>query len=380
MPLDLTRDTIFVTLAGSQAQGTAREGSDVDLRGVCVAPLDVRVALFSSFEQHEGPLDGALWDEVLARLQAHPTARHGLAIKTECVIFDVGKFLSLCASANPNALEVMFADPRDWVHETPVWRAIHRERQRFLSKKVQQTYLGYALAQLKKIKAHRAWLLAPPKEKPTRKALGLPEQATLSRDDQNRLEQAIAERVRSYGIETLEMPKALRIAVVDRLRAFHCDSLARSEETLDEGLREVAIAALALPGQVVDTLAAERKYRGAMRHWEAYQGWKAERNPARAVLEEKHGYDTKHAMHLLRLMKTGVELLETGELRVRRDDAAELHAVRDGALSYDELIARAHGLEERMQRAAHTSALPDSIDFGFVEALAREAIGQGRGL
>lgn len=27
--LDLARDTIFVTLAGSQAHGTAREGSDI---------------------------------------------------------------------------------------------------------------------------------------------------------------------------------------------------------------------------------------------------------------------------------------------------------------------------------------------------------------
>lgn len=380
MPLELTRDTIFVTLAGSQAHGTAHAGSDVDLRGICVAPLDVRVSLFSSFEQHEGALDGALWDAVHARLLAHPTARQGLSVKTECVIFDVAKFLTLCASANPNALEVLFADERDWVHETETWRLIHRERHRFLSKKVQQTFLGYALAQLKKIKAHRAWLLAPPTEKPTRRALGLPEQSTLGRDEQNRIEQAITEQVRSYGLDTLEMPKALRIAVMERLRAVFTDSLSLPEEQLDDGLRAIAIGALALPRQVTDALAAERKYRGAMRHWDAYQGWKAERNPARAALEEKHGYDTKHAMHLVRLMKTGLELLETGELSVRRSDAAELRAIRDGALSYDQLIAQAQALEANMHDAARTTVLPDAIDFAFVEALARTAIARGHGL
>lgn len=36
------RHTLFLALAGSQAHGTAREGSDVDLRGVCVAPLSLR--------------------------------------------------------------------------------------------------------------------------------------------------------------------------------------------------------------------------------------------------------------------------------------------------------------------------------------------------
>lgn len=39
MPVDLSRDTIFVALAGSHAHGTARPDSDVDLRGVCIAPL-----------------------------------------------------------------------------------------------------------------------------------------------------------------------------------------------------------------------------------------------------------------------------------------------------------------------------------------------------
>src|ERR1039458_5020213 len=33
-----------------------------------------------------------------------------------------------------------------------------------------------------------------------------------------------------------------------------------------------------------------------------YNGWKAQRNPKRAELEAKFGYDTKHAMHLVRLM------------------------------------------------------------------------------
>ena len=48
-----------------------------------------------------------------------------------------------------------------------------------------------------------------------------------------------------------------------------------------------------------------------MKHWDSYQTWKTHRNPTRAELEPQHGYDTKHAMHLIRLMRMGLEVLET---------------------------------------------------------------------
>ena len=60
----LEQHTIFLTLAGSQAHGTARDGSDVDLRGVCVAPLSVRLSLFRAFEQYEGELPEPLAETV----------------------------------------------------------------------------------------------------------------------------------------------------------------------------------------------------------------------------------------------------------------------------------------------------------------------------
>lgn len=374
MNVDLSRDTIYVTLAGSQAHGTARAGSDVDLRGVCVAPLPLRVSLFEAFEQHEGPLDGALAAAVRARLEAHPTAARGLAVRTECVVTDVAKFLRQCAAANPNALEILFADERDWLYETPAWRRIHDARHRFLTRKVQQTYLGYALAQLRKIETHRAWLLHPPAAQPTRAGFGLPDSGTMNRDDQHRIEQSIADRVRSYGIDTLELPKPARLAVQERLRAFWSDTLAVEDTAVDDALRTTAIAALRLPPGVVAALTAERRYRAAMRQWEAYEAWKTERNPARAALEARHGYDTKHAMHLVRLMKTGLELLQTGALHVRRADAAELHAIRDGELTFDQLRARAAALEAEMHAAARTTTLPAELDPAWVDDLARALI------
>ncbi len=377
----LEQHAIFLTLAGSQAHGTARTGSDIDLRGVCVAPLSVRLSLFRTFEQYEGALPEPLAELTLRRVNCHPTTSRALDIQTECVIFDVAKFVALCAAANPNALEILFADERDWVLETPLWRRLHDERHRFLTKKVQQTFQGYAMAQLKKIKTHRSWLLNPPTKKPCREDFGLPiTGGTLSRDDQHRIEQSIADKIRSYGIDNIDMPKPTRIAVQERLEAFYRDILSASDDDLDERMRDVATHALPLTPNVVAALNAEKKYRAAMKHWDSYQTWNSHRNPSRAALERQHGYDTKHAMHLIRLMRMGLEVLETGELRVRRDDADELSAIRDGAMSFDELLIQAYSLRTRMDVAVQISSLPTDVELDRVDALAKSVMASTAGL
>ena len=50
-----------------------------------------------------------------------------------------------------------------------------------------------------------------------------------------------------------------------------------------------------------------------------------------------HG-NTKHAMHLVRLLRMGEEALLTGELLVKRPDAKELLEIRAGSWSYDDLV------------------------------------------
>jgi len=372
----LEQHTIFLTLAGSQAHGTAREGSDVDVRGVCIAPLRLRLSLFRSFEQYDGTLPLELAETVIPRIQEHPTAARGLSIKTECVIFDVAKFVGLCAAANPNALEILFADERDWLFATPTWRRLHDQRGQFLTKKVQQTFLGYAMAQLKKIQTHRSWLLNPPAKKPSREEFGLPAHGgTLSHDDQNRIEQSIAEKLRSYGVDNVDMPKSSRIALQERFDAFYRDALFASTDDIDEHMRAVATASLGVPSEVASTLNAEKRYRAALKHWDSYQTWKNQRNPARAELERAHGYDTKHAMHLIRLMRMGLEVLETCELHVRRGDAEQLSAIREGALSFDDLLVLAGDLQQSMQKATAATELPHDVDYNRVDALLTTVLG-----
>ncbi len=79
-------------------------------------------------------------------------------------------------------------------------------------------------------------------------------------------------------------------------------------------------------------------------------------------------------MHLVRLMRMGLEVVEEGELRVRRDDAEELKRIRDGAWSYDALLEHAETLQERMGAARGKASLPADVDTAFVDALAVECM------
>jgi predicted nucleotidyltransferase len=65
-----------------------------------------------------------------------------------------------------------------------------------------------------------------------------------------------------------------------------------------------------------------------------------------------------------------LEVLETGELRVRRDDAAELAAIREGGMSYEELLATTTALQESVRQAAAKATLPADVDIEAVDELA----------
>lgn len=85
----------------------------------------------------------------------------------------------------------------------------------------------------------------------------------------------------------------------------------------------------------MEVLKKERDYKRAKQEWDSYQRWLRERNPKRAELEEKFGFDTKNATHLFRLLRMCREILETGEVIVERPDAKELLEIRDGKMSYE---------------------------------------------
>jgi uncharacterized protein len=82
-----------------------------------------------------------------------------------------------------------------------------------------------------------------------------------------------------------------------------------------------------------------------------------------------HGYDTKHAMHALRLGLQGTELLTTGRitLPVPEPDRAYLRAVRAGEVPLAEVLAAIRAAEARLEALRDSPAVPDQPDRAWVD-------------
>lgn len=89
----------------------------------------------------------------------------------------------------------------------------------------------------------------------------------------------------------------------------------------------------------------------------------------RPELVEKYGYDTKYAMHVVRLGLQGIELLTTGRLclPIPEPERSRLQGIRKGELSLQHVSEWAEDLERQLKVLLDTSPLPARPDQGYVE-------------
>ena len=98
-------------------------------------------------------------------------------------------------------------------------------------------------------------------------------------------------------------------------------------------------------------------------------GQKGQKNIHRAELEEKYGYDTKYAMHVIRLYGEARELMQQGRITLPRPNREELAAIRMGKYSLGEIQQIGRQLESEALAAQATSPLPDSVDRDAISCL-----------
>jgi len=99
-------------------------------------------------------------------------------------------------------------------------------------------------------------------------------------------------------------------------------------------------------------------------------GERGQKNVKRPELVEKYGYDTKYAMHMVRLTLQGREFLQTGRLTLpmKKDERDFLMSIRTGKVDINDLLTLAGELECEVADLIETSPLPEQPD--------REAVNQ----
>lgn len=228
------------------------------------------------------------------------------AEKEDLTIFGLNKFCKLAADCNPNIIEILFAptEAPTCLYSSRTWLRLLDIRHAFVSKKALYTFTGYAYSQLERIERHYRWIRDGAPVNPNPKDFGA--EPIHSTDANNEWKWA--------------------------------------------------------------TPQDKNMYQNARERYRQWQHWMTERNPARHDLEQKWGYDTKNALHLARLMTQGEELITTGRLAFPRPDAKWLLEIRNGLMTYDEIVQWAKDAEERLKVIAdNQSAIPHGPNRKLIE-------------
>ncbi len=118
----------------------------------------------------------------------------------------------------------------------------------------------------------------------------------------------------------------------------------------------------------VSRLAADR-FLGYLRRQKAAMTGEAGAHTNRPELVAEHGYDTKFAMHALRLGVQGIELLTTGRitLPVPEPDRERLRSVRRGEVPLVEVVAQIATAERELERLRASDAVAAQPDREWVD-------------
>jgi len=329
----MTDNLLVKHYAGSISYGTNLPTSDVDFRGVfCADPVNIRTPFFIVREAEDKK-------------------------EEDTKLFELSHFMKLCVECNPNIIETLWVDEKHIVHTTPAYQLLRDRRDTLLSKKIAFTTSGYALAQLKRIKGHNKWIMNPcPVEPPAQiDYISLVHNFT----DQKMFKINLRDYRQDYRLIALD-GNLYGVYPMEGYSTFADNLTLNTFYDKDEDFF-THNHTRRLPSFIVkfnkdEYLTAKDKHK---QYWE----WKNNRNEKRSALEEHHGFDTKHAMHLVRLLRMGKEALTEGKIIVMRPDAEELLEIRNGKWTYEQTIQYAEEMDNEIRDKLYkTSSLPHSVD------------------
>ncbi len=262
----LKQNTIYLTVAGSHSYGTNIATSDIDLRGIAIAPMDYYTGFNKRFEQ-------AIFKD--------PDAQ----------IFDIVKFFKLASNANPNALEIIFTDPKFHLIKLPIFDLIYKNRHKFLSKRAKSSMKGYAKAQLQRMQSHYELFNNPVTEYPKRSDFDLPDKPTLDRDQYVAAESIIQKKLDSWNPDLAFLESDVRKEIEQKVTEMLNEIGAASIYIEKNKLWLEAALVENINVNVILAIKKEKEYKNKVKQYNQYQEWKANRNETRAALEAKYSYD-----------------------------------------------------------------------------------------
>lgn len=233
----------------------------------------------------------------------------------DVVLYELRKAVSLLLQGNPNILSMLWVNDGHFLKKHWIMDELRKAKHWFAGKHVYNAFAGYAHAQLLKME---------------------------SRDPAElRLYLAVTAELKHRGIHPNQ--KGVVTEFSNRESGEDKDVANWDDDKLLQRMKSFQ-----KKGENLGYLGDKRK---------------------RLVLE--HGYDSKNAAHLVRLLRMCKEFMEDGELRVDRTniDAQELLDIKKGKWKLDNLKAYSNQLFEECRQARYKSDLPEEPSRPLVELL-----------
>jgi predicted nucleotidyltransferase len=349
---DLHLDSIlFKAKSGSHAYGLNTPTSDVDIRGVFIAPKDVFYGLYLPEQASDDTND--------------------------TTYYELRRFVKLLSQQNPNTIEFLNFPDDCILKKHPLFDRILEHKDKFISCRVRDTFSGYAIAQIGKSRGLHKKIVNPmdkEKKTPLDFCYTIYNDHTISLKEwipihfQNKTVEEVLSRC---GLSALNHVQDGYAMFYDTVTPFNEASFMRGicfDDSNDVHLSSIPKQGVYFVCHVFYNKDAYSRY---CRNYSDYWKWVENRNPDRYAknMEIGKGADFKNIMHCVRLLRMSEEMLRGEGLNVRRPDREEPLEIRNGLHDYDELLAYAEGKIKLLDELVPVSPLPKEVDIELLNKL-----------
>lgn len=405
--------------------------SDYDYRGVFIPSEEEKLGLYKEDEQispsPDKPKEIALNDELIEELNKKGL---NLEKSSDIVLYEIRKFIKIGMEQNPNILDILFTDEEATLYKNKKGKKLLDHKYDFLSKNVVNRFIGYANQQLHRIKGHNKHIVQRPAHNDVIAGLRLAYEnedinfnwinlnfsgklasfvTNKSQQDANNepklkkpfdLEQFKNKYLKDMSMKSFYKyckPQIINYLTLKDVRGkkLKLDDKFNDNITNKEFLKQKAsfrkisnsvyniftegngfisknndiksvepehIGDLAFHCSVDN-----QRFKNELDHIVDFWKWRTERNEKRSVLEERFGYDTKHAGHLVRLMLGAKELIEKGDYKPRLsgERKALIKDVIEGEYTYEDVLDKASEFKEDVLKQKNDTVLRDDSELDY---------------
>lgn len=328
---------LFLAVRGSHAYGTNIEGSDIDYTGVFCQSIDNLLSLSKCDQINDA--------------------------KSDIVIYEIEKFLSLLVKNNPTVLEILNIPEDCVIYKDPIFDIILNKKNEFITKGCMLSFGGYAREQISKAKGQdkkQNW----EKSRVSRK---LPIDFCYLIDGYSSL--PLSTYLSKNGIDQ-EKCGLSKVSNASNLYSLYIGDSFRGVSF--EKSNDIRLSSIPKGSNFVGNVSYNKD--GYVKHcidYKSYQTWIKERNDQRWIDVESHGQkiDGKNMLHCRRLISMAKEICSGKGIIVRRPDYEYLISIRKGQVDLQTLIDQTNSDILECDILFKTSNLPDRVDLNFVSDL-----------